>query len=47
MSNYTLNIESLLDTLGYVMVKKEEWEEKLDRLDKLEEWYDKAQKKGE
>lgn len=42
-----MNLEAILNTLGYVMVKKEEWEEKLDRLDKLEEWYDKVQKKGE
>lgn len=46
MSSYTLNIESLLDALGYVMVKKEEWEEKLDRLDKLEEWYSKAENRS-
>lgn len=41
------HLDAILDTLGYVMVKKTAWEEKLDRLDKLEEWYDKAQKKGE
>ena len=34
-----MNLEAILDTLGYVMVEKTSWEAKLDRLDKLEEWY--------
>lgn len=33
------HLDAILDTLGYVMVKKTTWEEKLDRLDKLEKWY--------
>lgn len=41
-----LNLEAILYTLGYVMVKKEEWEEKLDRLDKLEEWYSRAENRS-
>lgn len=41
-----MNLEAILDTLGYVMVKKTAWEEKLDRLDKLEEWYSKAENRS-
>lgn len=40
------HLDAILDTLGYVMVKKEEWEAKLDRLDKLEEWYSKAENRS-
>ena len=40
------HLDAILDTLGYVMVKKTAWEEKLDRLDKLEEWYSRAENRS-
>lgn len=41
-----MNLEAILDTLGYVMVEKDRWEAKLDRLDKLEEWYSRAENRS-
>lgn len=34
-----MNLEAILDTLGYVMVKKEEWENMNKRYDELERFY--------